>query len=165
MQRLGGSEKRVLVIQSNLASTYAKLGRFEESLHLRRDVFSRTIKLYGEGDRDTHIEANNYASALSDLSRYVEAKKLLRKMIPVARRALGESAETTLRMRWVYAMALCNDPDATLDDLPEAVTMLEDTAPTARRVLGGAHPLTADIERYLRLARDALRAREDFREA
>ena len=36
--------------------------------------------------------------------------------------------------------------------------MLEDTAPTARRVLGGAHPLTANIERYLRLARDALRA-------
>ena len=81
-------------------------------------------------------------------------------MIPVARRTLGESAEITLRMSWNYARALCNDPDATLDDMPEAVTMLEDTAPTARRVLGGAHPLTADIERYLRLARDALRARE-----
>ena len=81
-------------------------------------------------------------------------------MIPVARRTLGESAEITLRMSWNYARALCNDPDATLDDLLEAVTMLEDTAPTARRVLGGAYPLTADIERYLRLARDALRARE-----
>ena len=109
---------------------------------------------------DTLIEANNYATSLINLERFEEAKELLRKMIPVARRALGESAEITLRMSWNYARALCNDPDATVDDLPEAVTMLEDTAPTARRVLGGAHPLTADIERYLRLARDALRARE-----
>ena len=58
---------------------------------------------------------------------------------------------------------LCTDANATLGDLREAVTTLEETARTARRVLGGAHPLTADIERYLRLARDALRAREASR--
>ena len=81
-------------------------------------------------------------------------------MIPVARRALGESAEITLRMRWNYARALCNDPDATVDDLPEAVTMLEDTVPTARRVFGGANPIAEGIEESLRDARAALRARE-----
>ena len=32
--------------------------------------------------------------------------------------------------------------------------------PTARRVLGGAHPLTVDIEDELRDARAAFRARE-----
>ena len=63
-------------------------------------------------------------------------------------------------MRWVYAEALCRDPSATLDDLREAVTTLEDTARTALRVLGGSHPDTVDIEGRLRDARAALRARE-----
>ena len=48
----------------------------------------------------------------------------------------------TLTMRWNYARALWNDDGATPDDLREAVTTLEETARTARRVLGGAHPLT-----------------------
>ena len=49
---------------------------------------------------------------------------------------------------------------ATLDDLREAVTTLEDAKPIARRVLGGAHPTTKNIEEGLRIARAALRARE-----
>ncbi len=60
----------------------------------------------------------------------------------------------------VYAAALYQDDGATLDDLREAVTTLEELERTARRVLGGAHPDTAAIERSLRNARAALRARE-----
>ena len=37
---------------------------------------------------------------------------------------------------------------------------IEEVAPTARRVLGGAHPLTKEIEEHLRESRAALRARE-----
>ena len=59
----------------------------------------------------------------------------------------------------IYAEALYNDAGATLDDLREAVTTLEDATRTARRVLGGAHPLTSAIEGDLRNAR-ATRARE-----
>ena len=40
------------------------------------------------------------------------------------------------------------------------MTTLEDTARIARRVLGGAHPLTSAIEFHLRKSRAALRARE-----
>ena len=78
----------------------------------------------------------------------------------MARRVLGESDDLTLTMRWSYAAALCDDTGATLDDLSEAVTTLEDTERTARRVLGGSHPLTGGIEKSLRGARAALRARE-----
>ena len=60
----------------------------------------------------------------------------------------------------MYATALYRDPCATLDDLREAVTTLEDTERTARRVLGGAHPITKAIERGLRAARAKLAARE-----
>ena len=42
----------------------------------------------------------------------------------------------------------------------EAVTMLEDTVPTARRVFGSANPNAEGIEESLRDARAALRARE-----
>ena len=56
-------------------------------------------------------------------------------------------------------MALYKDPAATLDDLHEAVTTLEDMTQTARRVLGGAHPLTTHIERSLADSRAVL-ARE-----
>ena len=84
----------------------------------------------------------------------------MRKTTRVARRVLGESHEVTLKLRWTYAIALYEDPDATLDDLREAVTTGEDTARIARRVLGGAHPMTKAIGYLLRDARAALRARE-----
>ena len=51
------------------------------------------------------------------------------------------------------------DPDATLDDLREAVAMLEETERTARRVFGNTHPHTKGIVWRLRRARAALRAR------
>ena len=58
---------------------------------------------------------------------------------------------------------LGRDPAATLDDFREAVTTLEDTARIARRVLGGAHPITAVIGGSLQAAHVGLRACEDGR--
>ena len=116
--------------------------------------------LDGEENEKTLITANNYASTLFTLKRFEEAEALLRKMTPVARRILGDSKELTLKMRWIYADALSRDGDATLDDLREAVTTLEDTARIARRVFGGAHPTAIGIEEGLQKARAALRARE-----
>ena len=60
----------------------------------------------------------------------------------MARRVFGESHELTLRMKCVTRKTLCRKPgDAeTLDDRREAVTTLEETERTARRVLGGVHP-------------------------
>ena len=52
------------------------------------------------------------------------------------------------------------DRGATRDDLREAVTEHEEIERTARRVLGGAHPLIGGIEFSLEKARAALRARE-----
>ena len=63
-------------------------------------------------------------------------------------------------MRSTYARALFDDTNATLDDLREAVTTLEDMGRIARRVLGGAHPLVESIAKDLRKVRAAFRARE-----
>ena len=51
------------------------------------------------------------------------------------------------------------DTGATLDDLREAVDTLEEIERTARRVLGGAHPIVAQVEDCLHKARAALRLR------
>ena len=85
---------------------------------------------------------------------------MLRRTIPVARSAHGENNYLTLVLRGNYAKALYQDPSATLDDLNEAVTTLEDVERTARRVLGGTHPLTTEIENTLRGTQAALRSRE-----
>ena len=83
----------------------------------------------------------------------------MRKTIPVAQRVLRDH-DLTFRMRTSYAEALYTDPDATLDDLREAATSLEETERIARRVLGSAHPDVSSMENALQEARAALAARE-----
>ena len=57
-----------------------------------------------------------------------------------------------------YAKAIYKDDEATLSDLREAVATLEDAGRIARRVMGGAHPMTVEIEDDLQEARAALNA-------
>jgi len=59
-------------------------------------------------------------------------------------------------MRWNDARALAADPGSTLDDIREAMTMLEDLTRITRRVFGSAHPLVALCEDSLRLVRKKL---------
>ena len=158
LRRIGASEQNVLIAQGNVAMSYRMLGRFEDALRMRRDIYSGWLRLEEE-NHHTFREANNYASSLIHLQRYAEARSLLRRTIPVAQRVLGESNENTLNLRWNYAIAL-GDPTATLDDLREAVTMFEEMIPNVRRVLGGSNPTTLLGEEALRQARAALRSRE-----
>jgi len=160
LRRLGASEQSILVAQGNLACTHARLGQKEKALRMRRDVYAGTLRLHGEQNINTLADAFNYARDLLGLQRLEEAKSLLRKTIPVARRALGDPHDLTLSMRSVYAQTLYKDDGATLANLREAVTTLEDAERTARRVLGGAHPLVAQIGACLRCARAALAARD-----
>ena len=160
LQRLGAPEYDFLTSQGNLANTYHMIGRREDALRLRRDVYSGCCRLDGAEAKETIIELANYASLLCDLERHAEIKSLLRKNIPVARRVLGENENLVLRMRTSYAAALCSDRGASLDDLREALTILEETARTARRVFGGAHPSTRNIEGGLRQARARFALRE-----
>ena len=156
-RRVGAGEEEILVAQGNLANSYQMLGWGEEALAMRRDIYSGRQKLSGEENERTILSANNYAVSLNGLQRFEEAKKLLRKSIPVARRVLGENHDLTLRIRGCYAEALYKDGGAALHDLREAVTTLEDTTRIARRVFGGAHPLTEEIKKALQEAGAALR--------
>ena len=160
MRRLGASVGDILIAQSNLAGTYLRLGRRDEASNLLRDVYSGNLKIWGEEHGHTLREANNYASSLYDQGRFEEAKALLRETVPRVRRVLGEENHLTLMMRWIYAKASCQAVGATLEDLRGAVDTFAEIEPTARRVLGAAHPHVQQIERSLQNARRMLRARE-----
>ena len=76
-------------MQGNLATTYQLLGRLEDSLRLRQKVYSGNLKFSGEENEETLVAALNYAISLDGLERYKRPNQV-RKMIPVARRVLGE---------------------------------------------------------------------------
>ena len=149
LRRIDASARSIHNARSNLAFSYAALGRVDEALRLERDIYRESLRLFGEEHGDTLTVASNYASSLLDLKRFEEVKALLRKTIPAARRVLGENDEITLRMRCHHADALCRDSPASVDDLREAVSTLEEIERIARRVLGGAHPIVQVIERRL----------------
>ena len=158
--RIGASESSILDVQSNLSNTYELLGRHESALHMKRDVYSGRLKLNGEEHPQTLIVANNYANSLCNLQRHAEAKTLLRKTIPVARRNFGDSSDLTLQLRANYAAALYMDDGATLDDIREAMSTLEEIERIARRVFGGRHPTAVRMVRSLQKARAVLSTRE-----
>ena len=85
LRRVGASAQDMLAAQGNIAGTYDKLGRLEEALPLRRDVYSGWVKMEGEEHRETLREANNYAMSLSRLQRFEEAKTLLRRTLRLVR--------------------------------------------------------------------------------
>ena len=132
---------------------------------MRRDVYSGTLRLHGEEHEKTVQAAFNYANTLFVLKRYKEAKALMCKAMPVARRVLGENYELTLKIRNIYARALYEDASTTLDGLRVAVTTLEDAERIARRVFGGEHPFTRELEDSLRQARAELGDVEPLRAA
>ena len=139
--------------QGRLAATYQVLGRFEEALNIYRDVYSEDLKLFGRQNRQTLSAANNYAMTLLRLKRFEEAKELLRKNIPVARRVLGTEHELTLSLREDLSRATLLDGDSSAEEKREALRMLEDVAGTMRRVLGPAHPDTLHAQEKLEIYR------------
>ena len=129
---------------------------------IERDIYSGRLKLNGEEHEEPSQQPTTTRTPFVYLRRRgEEAKTLLRKMIPVARRVLGERNELTLRRGGITRSgSICKDTAATLDNrLRDAVTTLEDlTEQIARRVLGGAHPLVGDDPSTFQPARSARRA-------
>ena len=161
-RRLGASEDSILSVQGNLAGAYLQLGRKEQASRMLRDVYSGYLRLYGTDHRDTLREAYNYANTLNGLQRFAEAKALMRRTMPVARRVLGENDNLTLMMRCIYASALYRAEKATLDDVREAVAMFDELARTTRRKLGEAHPLAVMVAQDLQNVQGKLRKHEEL---
>ena len=141
------------------AAAAARLASLAAFLRARRSFSARMRRLRSRFASLARRRASASASACEGAACAAAAATRRRKSASAAP-AAGAGAGSPGRSRFIYAAALYEDPAATLDDLREAVTTLEDVERTTRRVLGGAHPTTMNIERSLRDARAALRARE-----
>ena len=64
LRRIGAQEASILVIEANLAVTYESLGRYEQALQMKRDVYYGEVELYGEEDERTLGGAQNCAAGL-----------------------------------------------------------------------------------------------------
>ena len=159
-RRFGAPEQNILAVQTNLSNSYQNLGRYEEALQMDRDIYYGRVKLDGKENSHTISAAVNYADSLMEFERFTEVKSLLQEVIPMAQRVLGETNITTLRLRWLYVVALYKDDSATLADVQEAVTTLETIANWWNRVLGPARDETVSVQAALASAREALRERE-----
>ena len=103
----------------------------------------------------------SYAASLKDQQRFEEAKSLLRKKMPLARRTLGAEHDLTLNFQDIYAQCLNRDPSASRDDVVEAIEIFEDIQRRARRVFGPDHPNWKALPRDLMAAREKLASFDD----
>ena len=91
-----------------MATCYGKLGRHEEALAIRREVYARLLaRGMGPSTGESFFQvALNLSCSLKATGRAEEAKSFLRKQIPNARRALDAESATLFQLRWVLARAM-----------------------------------------------------------
>ena len=97
---------------------------------------------------NTLTECGNLVINLIELERFQEAKRLLRKVAPVAQRVLGNDHELTLSIRENLCLATL-DGESPAEEKRDALKMFEDTLGVMRRVLGPQHPDTQRGQRNL----------------
>ena len=143
----------------NIAVCLERLGRDEEALALRRECYT-TSKRLNVPNGDLYVDVLNLSKSLLDTHRHTEARSLLREQLPKARRALGPADDTLFKLRWNYALSLC-DTGASREDVLEATTLLEELSSTAQRVYGPSNPVAAGVKRDLAHARRKLASSTD----
>ena len=160
-RRIGAPERDILGAQSNLANTYNQLGRFEEALRVRRDVYSGSLRLTSIDARQcTLVAALNLSTSLVNNRKFAEARAFIRDQMALAKRVHGSDHPTTLDFQWGYARVFILDNDATAEEIAEAAAILEKTLKIAQRVLGREHPSTGYYRHALEIAREQIALRQ-----
>ena len=109
-------ERGILNAQDSLGSCLAAVGRDDEAIALRREVFARSETVWGVSEQSI-VTGLNLSISLMRQGLWNEIKSFLRDQLPVARQTLGADADLTLKLQKVLAGALCDDPDHTRTDL------------------------------------------------
>ena len=144
LRRLGGSRNILISAKANLSACYEVLGRDEETLELRREVWA-----YFEPQspcQNKFLSAINLSVSLRNQGRCEEAKSLLRKVLPEALRLHGPDHDTTLVIRRALVRTVFQDPESSLAELRQAEADFSDVCRRARRIFGASHPESAACE-------------------
>ena len=157
-KRLHNSEA-VLFTLSNISNCYILMKRPEEAIGVTRDVYERSLALWGANDMGTMSNGFNLASSLIEQKIFGEAREFLCARIIEAQRALGPTHDMTLAHRRLFARALYGPEDASLADCREAAEILEADEKASRCLLGADHPSTA---RYVVLLHNSRHCRDQL---
>ena len=112
------SEEANLVAQTNLAVCLGDLGRDDEALVLKREVYTRRVATLGASHENTFSSGNNLANSFNKLGLWSDAKTLLvDQLLPAARRSLGSDHRVILCMNETLVAALTSNPERTRDNL------------------------------------------------
>ena len=161
LRRAGRAETdpNVLVMQGNIAQCYKHLGQIEKSFAIEQRVYRMQRAILGDDHENTRISAMNIARTLAEgLNRHKEAARFLRKEMPPLMRNISRDHANAIKLQLYLANCLSSGNDASWADLREAVTILEDLNPRARRVLGPQHPETQAVQNAINYARRKLAA-------
>ena len=146
----------MLIVQGNISSSYAELGRYEEALRIERELYARRFALHGLNIETLTAAANLASTLIDNLKQFDEARAFLRDRIPEAIRVLGKNHDLTFKLQRMHAQCLFENAGASLEDVTAAIAALEDLDRRQTQVFGSRHPQTAGTRRFLAEAREKL---------
>lgn len=89
------TNKRIILLQSNLASIFCDIGDYHVAKQLEKKALSLSIDNYGEDHQDTAIEYSNMGMIHRGLGNFKAAKTYLEKALVSAINSVGEKHPTT----------------------------------------------------------------------
>ena len=154
----GANIQALLATRDCLAGCLSHLDREEEALALQREIFAETKEHFGIEHMETLEAAHSLAFELVESGHCVECTQFFFefRILDLAMRIFGAEHDVTLTLRTLQGRALSEDENASLDNLRQAVDILEDVGPILSRVLGPRHPDTLSNEEALGEAREKL---------
>ena len=132
-----------------IANCLSKLGRHDECLALRREVWAESRRVGVLVNYGAAIDLG--CSLLEDdpMSSISEAIELTRELIPLALEEYGDHGSITNKLRHILAIALCSLPRLSLDSMIEGEAILAGVVRQADRALGPEHPDVPGLHRRL----------------
>ena len=139
---------------ANLANVHLKCDRAEEAAAINKDVYEQTCAIRGPGSLFTATLGANYALTLIKVERFADARAICRDIVQWAHR--NPDSPHSFHVLKALARSIYEDPNASVEDLREAVRVFENVPAASSRVFGPAHPDTKKYEGILAKAKKAL---------
>ena len=144
----------IIQTSANLANVHLKCGRAEEAAAINKDVYEQTCAIRGPGSLFTATLGANYALNLVQVGRFADARAICRDIVQWAHR--NPDNPHSFHVLKALARSIYEDPNASVEDLREAVRVFENVPAASSRVFGPAHPDTKKYEVILAKAKKAL---------
>ena len=154
---LGEDHPTTWVTINNLATVYADLGQFEQSLELMEQIVDKRREKLGPQHRHTLLAMHNQGMSLYNLARDDEALAVFSETLQRSIDARGAKNPQTLETRYGLGSVLW-----AMQKWDEAIGVLDDTTKDMQGVLGPDHPVT--LEAVITLGR-SYNGAERFEEA